>query len=95
MVNRLRAPTRNRLRHVTVKHNPVVRDKTASDSTMIADLLTIAGESCRPSHRRHGEYSSNPVMVLVHEASGTEMVTAVVQRVGWRRQCGRPWRPDA
>ena len=49
---------------------------------MTEDLLTIAGKSFRSRLIvGTGKYSSNPVMVRAHEASGTEMVTVAVRRV--------------
>jgi thiazole synthase len=49
---------------------------------MIEDPLTIAGRSFRSRlFVGTGKYSSYPVMVQAHEASGTEMVTVAVRRV--------------
>ena len=49
---------------------------------MTEDLLTIAGRSFRSRLIvGSGKYSSNPVMVQAHEASGTQMVTVAVRRV--------------
>ena len=49
---------------------------------MTEDLLTIAGKSFRSRLIvGTGKYSSNPVMVRAHEASGAEMVTVAVRRV--------------
>ena len=49
---------------------------------MTEDLLTIAGKSFRSRLIvGTGKYSSNPVMVQAHEASGTQMVTVAVRRV--------------
>ena len=49
---------------------------------MTEDLLTIAGKSFRSRLIvGTGKYSSNPVMVRAHEASGTQMVTVAVRRV--------------
>ena len=49
---------------------------------MTEDLLTIAGRSFRSRLIvGTGKYSSNPVMVQAHEASGTQLVTVAVRRV--------------
>ena len=49
---------------------------------MTDDRLTIAGKSFRSRLIvGTGKYSSNPVMVRAHEASGTQMVTVAVRRV--------------